>query len=134
MRSFSTNPVFAITGAALCAIALLFTGAPTVAAGDDQAVSAISAALRARHFQEAVELADSALRNSPKEVRILVLKGMALSSLGNDGAALTVLRSALAAAPDYVPALEAAAQIEYRQGRPEASAHAGSTGVESLRL
>jgi tetratricopeptide (TPR) repeat protein len=122
MRSFSTNPVFAITGAALCAIALLFTGAPTVAAGDDQAVSAISAALRARHFQEAVELADSALRNSPKEVRILVLKGMALSSLGNDGAALTVLRSALAAAPDYVPALEAAAQIEYRQGRPEASA------------
>lgn len=89
---------------------------------DEQSVAAISAALRAGHFQQAFDLANAALRQAPKDVRILVLEGMALTRLQKDEDALAVLRSAKAIAPDYVPAIEAAAEIEYRRGFPGAAA------------
>jgi tetratricopeptide (TPR) repeat protein len=93
------------------------------AANDDDAVRSVTAALRARHFQQALDLARSARRASPKEVRILVLEGMALTGLRKDTEALAVLKTAMEISPDYVPAIEAAAEIEYRQGKPEAAAH-----------
>jgi tetratricopeptide (TPR) repeat protein len=48
---------------------------------------------------------------------------MALTGLGKDAEALAALEKAIAFSPDYVPALEAAAEIEYRQGKPQAAAH-----------
>ena len=101
---------------------VLFVGV-AAAASEDEAVRAITAALRAKHFQEALEQARSALGRSPKDERILVLESVALTGLGNDREALVVLKKALTTAPDYVPAIEAAAQIEYRQGKPEAAGH-----------
>ena len=62
------------------------------------------------------------LDKSPKDVRILVLEGMALTGLGKDLDALAAYRSAIKIAPDYLPAVEAAAEIEYRRGMPEAAA------------
>jgi tetratricopeptide (TPR) repeat protein len=102
---------------------ILLLAAPPNAAPADDAVGPITAALRARHFQEALDLAEAARRSSPKEVRILVLEGMALTGLHKDTEALAVLKTAMAISPDYVPAIEAAAEIEYRQGNPEARAH-----------
>jgi tetratricopeptide (TPR) repeat protein len=97
---------------------------PLVAvAYQDDAVRSITAALRAGHFQQALDLARAARSASPKEVRILVLEGMALTGLRKDAAALTVFKTALEISPDYVPAIEAALEIEYRLGKPEASAH-----------
>ena len=93
------------------------------AANEDEAVRSITAALRAKHLQQALDLARSALRTSPKEVRILVLEGMALTGLRKDAEALAVLKTAMEISPDYVPAIEAAAEIEYRQNKPEAAAH-----------
>jgi tetratricopeptide (TPR) repeat protein len=92
-------------------------------AAEDDAVRSITDALRAKHFQEALSLARAARRASPKEVRILVLEGMALTGLHKDSEALAVLKNAMEISPDYVPAIEAAAEIEYRQGNPEAAAH-----------
>lgn len=102
---------------------LLLIGLVWPAAAADDAVTAITAALRVRHYQEALQLSRSALETSPKDPRILVLEGIALSRLGKDAEALPVLRSALGVAPDYVPAIEAAAEIEYRLDKPEAAAH-----------
>jgi len=105
------------------ALVFLSVFLPSPAAGADDAVKAITAAVRARHFQQAVDLARSALETSPKDVRILVLEGIALNHLGKENDALAVLRTTLEIAPDYVPALEAASEIEYRLGKPEAAAH-----------
>jgi tetratricopeptide (TPR) repeat protein len=102
---------------------LLAAAMPSYAANDEDAVRAITAALRARHFQQALDLARAAGRTSPKEVRILVLEGVALTGLRKDVEALTVLKAAMEISPDYLPALEAAVEIEYRQGKPEAAAH-----------
>lgn len=101
----------------------LFVAAPLCTADTDDAVRSISAALRARHFQEALDLARAARRAAPKEVRILVLEGMALTGLQKDSEALEVVKSAIAISPDYVPAIEAAVEIEYRTGSPEATKH-----------
>jgi tetratricopeptide (TPR) repeat protein len=89
----------------------------------DDAIRSITAALRAKQFQEALNLARAARRAAPKEVRILVLEGMALTGLHKDSEALAVLKNAIEISPDYVPAIEAAAEIEYRQGDPKARAH-----------
>ncbi len=90
---------------------------------EDDRVGAITAALRAGDFREAARLAAAARQASPKDTRVLVLEGMALSGLHRESEALAALDDALAVAPDYVPALEAAAEIEYRMGRPQAQAH-----------
>ena len=92
------------------------------AAGDD-AVRSISSALRAKSYQQALELATAARRESPKDVRILVLEGMALNGLGRESQAVASFVGALKLSPDYVPALEAASEIEYKTGDPAAVTH-----------
>jgi tetratricopeptide (TPR) repeat protein len=104
-------------------IVLLLAAAACVAADDDDAVRSITAALRSGRAQEAVQLAREASRKSPRDVRILVLEGMALAKLRNDQEALATLRTALEISPEYLPALEAAVEIEYRRGDPEAARH-----------
>ena len=107
----------------LGAIFLLCIAVAAYPADEDAAVRSITTALRAKRFQEALDLARAARRTSPKEVRILVLEGMALTGLHKDGEALAALKAAIEISPDYVPAIEAAAEIEYRQGSPEAAGH-----------
>jgi tetratricopeptide (TPR) repeat protein len=102
-----------------------FLAAPPLCspATEDAAIRDITAALRTKHFQQALELARSARQASPREVRILVLEGMALTGLHKDADALAVLDTAMKLSPDYVPAIEAAVEIEYRLGQPEAIPH-----------
>jgi tetratricopeptide (TPR) repeat protein len=103
--------------AALClSTPLLFT-----AATDDDAIRSVSSALRAKNYQQALELAQKARREWPKDVRIVVLEGMALKGLGRESEALTRFESALQISPDYVPALEAASEIEYKTGSAAAT-------------
>jgi len=47
---------------------------------------------------------------------------LALTGLRKDADALAVLKTAMEISPDYVPAIEAAVEIAYRQGNPEAAA------------
>jgi tetratricopeptide (TPR) repeat protein len=81
---------------------------------------AVQAALRAKDYAQALELASSGLRKSPRDAKLWTLRGMALSGLSKDHEALAAYDKALALSPDYLPALEGAAQLEYQAG----SAHA----------
>ncbi|MBV9156618.1 MAG: tetratricopeptide repeat protein [Acidobacteriaceae bacterium] len=98
---------------------VVFVAVAVLRASDDT-VGSISSALRGHDYARALELAQTALTENPKDVRLLTLKGLALSSLRRDPEALEAFRSAIALKPDYLPALEAAAQLEYKAGDGDA--------------
>ena len=76
-------------------------------------IASIRAALRAGRFVEAIAACDQELKIDPKNAALLTLKGLALQASGDPTASLLSFRQALAAAPSYLPALQAAAQIEF---------------------
>jgi tetratricopeptide (TPR) repeat protein len=98
----------------LMAARLAFTQTPA----DD--VRLIAAALRAKEYDRALQLARSVLRQAPEDPRILTLEGMALSGLDKRSEALSAFGRALRIRPDYVPALEGAAELEYKAGSARA--------------
>ena len=83
-------------------------------------VSAITSALRSGEFDKALRLIQPALQESPKNPQLWMLQGLAHSGKGDAKAALSSYQSALKIAPDYLPALEGAAQLEYEAGSPSA--------------
>jgi tetratricopeptide (TPR) repeat protein len=83
-------------------------------------VHAIQVALQARDYTQALQMTRSELSRSPGDSKLWTLQGIALAGLGKDHEALTAYDKALSISPDYLPALEGAAQLEYQAG----SAHA----------
>ena len=83
-------------------------------------IDAISAALRAKDFDKAVELSRDALKASPADAQIWTLQGIALSRKGDNAGALKSFHQALTLSPDYIPALEGAAQLHYQAGSRDA--------------
>ena len=67
-------------------------------------------------FDDALASSSVALRAAPNDYRIWTLRGMAYSGLRNPTSALAAFEHALKIAPDYLPALEGAAQSKYQQG------------------
>ncbi len=94
-------------------------GAAANASPRDQA-DAITSALRARDYDKAVELTREALKASPNDPQIWTLQGIALSRKGDTSGALAAYRRALTLSPDYIPALEGAAQLQYQAGSRDA--------------
>ena len=82
----------------------------------------IAAAIRSHQFEQAADLARQALRQRPGDIRILTMEAIALSALGRDQEALAAYNQALKFSPDYLAALEGAAQIEYKAGSDRAIA------------
>jgi tetratricopeptide (TPR) repeat protein len=76
----------------------------------------VTSALRAGQFDEALQLLQPELEQQPKNPQLWALRGIALSGEGNRKEALGAFRHALNISPDYLPALEGAAQIEYDIG------------------
>lgn len=97
----------------------LSCGFATNASPPDQA-DAITSALRARDYDKAVELTREALKASPNDPQIWTLQGIALSRKGDTAGAMAAYRHALALSPDYIPALEGAAQLQYQAGSRDA--------------
>ena len=83
-------------------------------------ISAATSALRAREFDKALQVLQPAIRQSPGRAQLWMLQGLAYSGSGRKQEALTSFRTALKISPDYLPALEAAAQMEYDAGSKEA--------------
>jgi tetratricopeptide (TPR) repeat protein len=81
---------------------------------------AIRSALQAKDYAQALQLTTSGLRQSPKDARLWTLQGIALAGLGKDHEALAAYDKSLSFSPNYLPALEGAAGLEYKAG----SAHA----------
>lgn len=81
---------------------------------------AIQSALRAHDFAQALQLATSEVQQFPRDAKLWTLQGIAFSGLGRDHEALTAYDKALTISPDYLAALEGAAELEYKVGSPHA--------------
>ena len=101
------------------AIALILCSS-ILAQTSNTGVADITSALRARHFDEALELLRTELAQSPNNAQLWTLRGIALSGKGEKKEALAAFRHALNISPDYLPALEGAAQIAYDNGDKDA--------------
>jgi tetratricopeptide (TPR) repeat protein len=104
-------------GLGVAILAFLAVGVGATPAGQ---IEAITSALRAQEFDRAVELSRSALQASPNDAQLWTLQGIALSKKGDVRNALTAFQRALKLSPDYVPALQGAAQLQYQNGSREA--------------
>src|SRR5436190_10949396 len=98
------------------ALALAASVRAGVGAATKDQIEAISSALRARDFDTAVELTRSALTASPNDAQLWTLQGIAFSRKGDSGHALAAFEHALKISPEYVAALEGAAQLHYQAG------------------
>ena len=105
---------------------ILVSGLAPAAAGaqsQGDGVTRIQAALRNRDFASALEMAREALKQDPRQARVLAMEGVACSALGRQQEALGAYRKALSFEPDSLAALEGAAQIEFNSDDAEAEEH-----------
>jgi cytochrome c-type biogenesis protein CcmH/NrfG len=73
-------------------------------------------ALHSREFDKALQILQPALRQFPGRAQLWMLQGLAYSGQGRKKEALASFHTALKISPDYLPALEGAAQLEYDAG------------------
>jgi tetratricopeptide (TPR) repeat protein len=83
---------------------------------ETQSVARIEAALRQHNFTEALKLLAPAVKASPADARLWAMQGAAYAAQGDKKRALSSFRQALKIAPNAIPALHGAAQIEYENG------------------
>lgn len=102
----------------LTLIICLVFGPPSSASQTDPA-----SLLHSGRYQEALIAVQSELKSHPNDARLLTVQGIALAQMGDEQAALKSYRSALAVSPYYLPALEGAAQIEYKTNDAAAVVH-----------
>jgi tetratricopeptide (TPR) repeat protein len=81
---------------------------------------AIQSALRVRDFEQALKLVTSELRQFPRDARLWTLQGIAFAAVGKDREALEAYDKSLSISPNYLPALEGAAGLEYKAGSANA--------------
>jgi tetratricopeptide (TPR) repeat protein len=101
---------------ALCLLAIYAVAATAQTGTDTNSISAIQSALHAGDNEQALTLVHTQLQAWPKDVRLWTLEGIALSHLGREREALVAYNTALAISPDYLAALEGAAELEYKAG------------------
>lgn len=101
---------------------LLLLFRPTSASGQEsnQTVQSIASALHDRDFARALQLLRPAIENFPDSPQLWMFQGLAYAGEGDSKAALASYRHAVKLSPDYLPALEGAAQIEYEAGSSDA--------------
>lgn len=92
-------------------VSVLLFGAQT----ETDVAHVIASDLRAGQIDEAKQLLSEALKSSPRDARLWTFKGLALAGSGDQTGALASYQRALELAPDFFPALEGAAGIEYDQ-------------------
>jgi len=80
----------------------------------------ISEALRTGRIDAALQLLHSELAKNPSDARLWTLDGIALSSRNDEKASLAAFQKAVSISPNYLPALEGAAQIECSRGSRDA--------------
>jgi tetratricopeptide (TPR) repeat protein len=85
-----------------------------------EAADAVTAALRARDFAQAVTRSQAALQQTPGDRQLWTLNGLALAGLGKRAEALRSFGRALTIDANYLPALEAASQAHYENGSRKA--------------
>ncbi|MGH9352964.1 MAG: tetratricopeptide repeat protein, partial [Terriglobia bacterium] len=76
-------------------------------------IASVKSLIRSRQYDQALEITQSALQKSPKDVRLLTLEGIILSMKGGNRDALNAFESALSLSPGYTPALRGEVQLLY---------------------
>ena len=99
---------------------LVLISALTAPQAKSDLTGSIDAALRAKDNARALQLLQSALRQSPNDARLWTYRGIALSSEGKSKEALTAYRHALKISPNFVAALAGAAEILHQAGDQQA--------------
>jgi tetratricopeptide (TPR) repeat protein len=105
---------------ALFLLAICAAAAMAQTGADASSISAIESALHTGDNQQALTLIHTQLQTWPKDVRLWTLQGIALARLGRSREALAAYNKALAISPDYLAALEGAAELEYKAGSSRA--------------
>ncbi len=77
--------------------------------------------LRNRDFASALRLADEALQRTPGDCPMLTVRGLALKNMGRIDDASVAFTTATSTCPQFLPGLEALAELQYAQHTPEAS-------------
>jgi len=101
-------------------VALFSAGSFVAAQITVDRIGAVMSALRAGQFDKALQLLQPKLEQNPKNAQLWTLRGLALSGKGDKREALGAFHRALGVTPDYLPALEGAAQIEYDSASKDA--------------
>ena len=99
---------------------LLFLPSALFGQTPTERAQSITSALQERQFDKALQSAQSALQGSPNNPQLWMLQGLAYAGTGDAKSALASYQHALKISPDYLPALEGAAQIEYEAGSADA--------------
>jgi tetratricopeptide (TPR) repeat protein len=110
------QPTFAVT---LIAV-LLVLGSVAVSQVGSAEVREITSALRVRDFDNALQMLQPALQRNPNNSQLWTLQGIAYLGKSQKQEALQAFRHALSLTPNYLPALEGAAQIQYDNGGKDA--------------
>ena len=98
---------------------LSFEAASRTQTANEQ-IASITSALRAGEFDKALDLLQPSLHGAPNNPQLWMFQGLAFSGKKDSKSALISYRRALNVSPDYLPALEGAAQIEYEAGAADA--------------
>lgn len=104
----------------LAALILLSLQSGILGQTPSEPVRSITSALQHREFDRALQSVQNALQGSPNNPQLWMLQGLAYSGSGNSKSALASYQHALKISPEYLPALEGAAQIEYEAGSKDA--------------
>lgn len=117
------GPTFPMNRWRLLTLALVVAGCAVPAAAQAPAspMEQISAALRAKDFDQAVALTRSALREAPGNAQLWALQGIAFASKGDGPQALAAFEHALRIAPANVAALAGSAEIYYQRDSQKAT-------------
>ena len=85
--------------------------------------AAVTSALSNKEFEKALQLLKPLLQESPKSAQLWTLQGIAFSGESHHKEALASYHQALEISPNYLPALEGSAQIEYEDESSAAIPH-----------
>ncbi len=94
-----------------------------VGGAQPDAMAEVESALSGHAYDHAVKTASASLQAHPDDYRMWTLQGMAYAGANSFAAAAEAYRRALRLRPNYLPALEGIAQVEYQQGSPSAELH-----------
>src|SRR5712692_9654856 len=83
-------------------------------------LSSIAQALDGGRYKEGLEMIESALRITPANPRLWLFRGKALDELGRASESARSYQRALSLRPDFTPALQGIAELQYKTANPEA--------------
>jgi len=107
---------FSLRRVLLVGVVAVFLHSLLVAQQSGDRIASIASALRSEKFEDALKLLQPALAESPGNSELWTMQGFALKGVGSTKDALASFRRAIKLAPDDIPSLQGAAQIEFDLG------------------